>query len=304
MVRRLLLSAGVLCLLGAWLLARGPASGDAPGQFHKPYASKVVLVVLENTDAHKAREQKFLGLLAESGAYLANYRAITHPSQPNYVALISGSTEGVDGNSPARLDRPHLGQKLQSWMTYAEGYPSGTCDLNTRIGRYVRKHVPFLSFADVQDNADFCRQHITGFEQFAGAAKEHRLPSFSLVIPDLDHDAHDKPLRDADTWLERNFSDLIKDPDFRRNVLLIVTFDESDSTWLDRFTDGNKVFTVLWGDDILPGDVKAAYDHYDLLRTIEAIFDLAPLSTGDAKARPIGGVWRQRVPPVVAAGGA
>lgn len=295
MARKLLLSASALLILVASVVVTSMAVvGDEPGSFVKPSATKVVLVVLENTSADKARGEKFLGLLAASGAYLANYHAIAEHSQPNYIALVSGSSAGVDDNSPVRLDRAHLGQRLRSWMTYAEGYPAGTCDLSTAIGPYVRKHVPFLSFADVQDNKEFCRQHITGFDQFGVAARTHSLPSFSLVIPDLNHDAHDKPLRDADAWLERNFSDLIHDAEFRRDVLLIVTFDESDRKWPYLWGNRNRVYTVLWGDDVMPAEVKTRYDHYDLLRTIEAIFDLTPMSTEDAKARPIGGIWRRQ----------
>jgi len=292
--RKLLLSVALLAILAVWAFTRPPPVGDPPGEFHKPVATKVVLVVLENTSADKARAEKFLGMLADSGAYLANYHALAEHSQPNYLALVSGSMQGVEDNSPVKLDRPHLGQKLTSWMTYAEGYPGGTCDLRTTIGAYARKHVPFLSFADVQDNQDFCRAHIAGFDEFLIAARAHALPRFSLVIPNLDHDAHNKPLRDADAWLERNFAGLIADPEFRRDVLLIVTFDESDRKWWHFWGDRDRVFAVLWGEDVIPGEVRSRYDHYDLLRTIEAIFDVAPMATGDAKARPIGGIWRER----------
>lgn len=295
MLRKLLVAIALVAIAVVWGFSRTPPAGDPPGAFHKPAASKVVLVILENTHADKARAEKFLGKLAESGAYLANYHAFSfNHSQPNYVALISGSTEGVVDNSPVRLDRVHLGQKLKSWMAYAEDYPGGSCDLRPAIGLYARKHLPFLSFADVQDDKDFCREHITGFDQFLLAAKAQKLPSFSLVIPNLDHDAHNKPLRDADAWLEKHFSGLIADAAFRRDVLLIVTFDESDRKWWRTGNERNRVFTVFSGDDVIPGEVSTRYDHYDLLRTIEAIFDIAPMSTGDANARPIGGIWRQQ----------
>lgn len=294
MLRKLLLAAVLLAILVVWGVTRSPPAGELSAEFHKPVASKVVLVVLENTHADVARAGKFLGMLADSGAYLANYHAIAKHSQPNYVALISGSTEGVVDNSLVKLDRPHLGQKLKSWMAYAEGYPSGRCDLRPVIGAYARKHLPFLSFSDVQDNPDFCREHVTGFDEFLIAAKARTLPRFSLVIPNLEHDAHDKPLRDADAWLEKNFAALIDDPDFRREVLLIVIFDEGDGKWWHLPGDHDRVYAVLWGDDVIPGDVHARYDHYDLLRTIEAIFDVAPMATGDAQARPISGIWHQR----------
>jgi len=294
MLRKSLLSVALLAILAVWAVSRPPPDADPPGPFYKPLATKVVLVVLENTAADVARGEKFLALLARSGAYLANYHAVADHSQPNYVALVSGSMEGVVDNAPLRLDRAHLGQKLQSWRAYAEGYPTGSCDPSVVIGPYARKHVPFLSFADVQDDKAFCSEHITGFEQFLSDARAQRLPRFSLIIPNLDHDAHDKSLGDADAWLERNFAALIKDPQFRREVLLVVTFDEGHKAWWQFWKRRDQVYAVLLGDDVIPGEVNTRYDHYDLLRTIEAIFDIAPMSSEDAKARPIGGIWRQR----------
>jgi hypothetical protein len=277
------------------VLTKTPSDSNEPGQFRKPQATKVVLVILENTNADTAHDPKFpfLWRVAKEGAYLSNYYAIAHPSQPNYVALVSGSIKDVNGDSPSRLRRAHLGQKLPSWMSYAEGYPSGTCNTDPTIGPYVRRHEPFLSFADVQDDKDLCLNHVTGFDEFIATAHAHRLPSFSLVIPNLNHDAHDKPLRDADAWLEEQFGPLLDDAEFKRDVLLIVTFDENGARWPYLNHSNNTVYTVLWGSDVIPGsDVNTVYDHYDLLRTIEAIFDLSPMSTEDAKAHAIGGVWR------------
>lgn len=271
-----------------------PTDGAAQTESRTPYPAKVVLVILENqyADIAHKKELKFLWRLASEGVYLSNYYAVAHPSQPNYVALVSGSTEGVNGDSPARLDRAHLGHRLPLWMAYAEGYQSGTCDLSPQRENYVRRHLPFLSFADVQDNPDYCRRHITDFKSFVATAKAHQLPSFSLVIPDLSHDAHDGSLADADAWLGEQFDSLLEDADFRRDVILIVTFDENGAPWPYFNHDDNKVYAALWGDHVLQTDVKAVYDHYDLLRTIEAILAITPLSTEDSKAHAISGIWR------------
>jgi phospholipase C len=219
---------------------------------------------------------------------------VAHPSQPNYVALISGSTEGVHGDSPARLERPHLGQKLQSWMAYAEGYPKDGCDTRMTVGRYARRHVPFLSFADVQDNKNnICQEHIANFDDFIAAATAHHLPGFSLVIPNLDHDAHDWGLARADAWLEKQFRPLLDDAEFKREVILIVTFDENGSFWPYLNRKDNRVYTVFWGGPVIPNKTSdTVYNHYSLLRTIEAMFDIQPMASGDGKANVIEGIWR------------
>jgi Phosphoesterase family len=280
-----------------------PSGPTQPPESYKPtvpHAPKVVLVILENKSANevedfmRANNSAFLSRLRQEGAYLSQYYAVAHPSQPNYVALISGSIGGVDGDAPARLERAHLGQALPSWMAYAEDYPTGGCDTSTTIGRYARKHVPFLSFADVQDDKDgICRQHITGFDGFLKNARDHALPSFSLVIPNLDHDAHDWDLKDADVWLGDQFSLLLDDAEFKREVILIVTFDETDAWWSYLTQADNRVYTALWGDQVIPNTTSdAVYDHYSLLRTIEVMFDLAPMSSGDKEASVIEGIWR------------
>jgi phosphatidylinositol-3-phosphatase len=291
-------------LIGCTIPTKTPLrpAAENSGQLQKLHATMVVLVVLENKSRDEVLEyisptkKTFLGDLAKDGAYLSNYYAVAHPSQPNYMALVSGSVAGVVGDFPPEpIDRHHLGSKdmLQSWRVYAENYPGGPCDPNIGDKPYASKHVPFVSFKDVREDSNLCK-HIIDFTKFHDDVKASSLPSFSLVIPNLDNDAHDKPLGDADQWLKANFGKLIEDPDFKRNVLLIITFDENDTKWTKYFGDNdNKVFTLFWGDDVLPGKVEdAVYNHYDLLRTIEAIFNLPTMATDDGNARPILGVWK------------
>jgi len=276
-----------------------PSPLGEPAEFKQPSSTNVVLVILENKDADAAHDEQypFLWRLAKEGAYLSRYYALAHPSQPNYVALVSGSFEGVRGDSVRRLHRAHLGQKLDgSWMTYAEGYPRGTCDTREEIKEtaYVRKHVPFMSFADIQDDLDgICRRHISDIADFTKAARDHDLPKFSLVIPNLNNDAHDGSLAVADAWLNKQLGPFLDDPEFRRDVVLIVTFDEDGTRapYLSHRKD-NRVYAALWGRSVLPGDIAIAYNHYDLLRTIERILAVQPMAEHDRDARAIGGIWR------------
>ena len=279
------------------LLATGCATISTPVPaknavvpFTRPDIQHVIVVVLENKNAADALRQPFLTRLATEGALLDAYYGVAHPSQPNYIALISGSFADVSGNGNVTLTRPHLGDSLTkagvSWKSYAEGYPGG-CSLVKTSGRYARKHEPFLGFADVQRNEQGMCDRIVNADRFLEEVKSGALPRFSLYIPDLDHDAHDRPLAFADQWLSQTFGPLMTD-DFRRTTLLIVTFDEDDS----HSKHPNHIYTAFWGAGIRPGSVSHdVYDHYDLLRTIEAIFALDPLPTA-APARSIAGIWR------------
>ncbi|HSP14270.1 MAG TPA: alkaline phosphatase family protein [Thermoanaerobaculia bacterium] len=143
-----------------------PAKGQVPS-FSSPTIDRVFVVVLENKNADDALRQPFLGRLAAEGAYLANYYAVAHPSQPNYIALISGSVRGVRSDANVDLNRPHLGDALDTagiaWKSYAEQFP-GQCDLRRRVGRYVRRHEPFLSFVDVQRRPESCGRVVNAAE--------------------------------------------------------------------------------------------------------------------------------------------
>jgi phospholipase C len=251
----------------------------------------IVIVILENKNADDARSQPFMGWLANDGAYLAQYYAITHPSQPNYIAMVSGSTEGVPGDSNVTLDRPHIG-RFVTWKTYAENYPESGCHTEKQIGRYVRKHNPFISFADVADHEP-CR-NIVPFPHFADDFKSGNLPQLSLIIPNLDDDAHDKPIGFADDWLKATFNPLMADPNLWTDTLLVVTFDEDAKLLKTVGGDGNRVYMAFWGGTVAPHTViqDVSYDHYDLLRTIEEVFHVTPFAAGDAAAHPIGGIWK------------
>jgi hypothetical protein len=254
--------------------------------------TKIMTVVLENTNRAAALRQPFLASLAGQGALLTNFTGEAHPSQPNYIALISGSTFGVTSDRNVRLTGRHLGDLLEAkgleWKVYAEGYP-GNCFLGARAGTYVRKHVPFLSFENIQSNAARCARIVNATE-LARDVRDGRLPQYSLYVPDLNNDGHDTGIAYAARWLSTTFGPLLRDPKFTQGLLFIVTFDESRS----RAFGNNQVATILVGDAVKPGTVlDAAYNHYSLLRLIEDELHLGSLGQNDAHAAVITGFRRR-----------
>ena len=250
---------------------------------------RVFIVVLENEDADAALLQPMLASLAARGALLRDYYAITHDSQPNYVALVAGSTYGVQ-NDPITLNAAHLGDLLDargvSWKTYAEGYPGG-CFLGAATGLYVRRHVPFLSFANVQSDAARCAR-IVPASQLDADLQNRELPRFALYIPDLNDDGHNTSVAFAGAWLRDRFEPLLADPNFMAGLLFVVVFDEG------RVPGPNRVYCAFLGAGVRPGSVSfTRYDHYDLLRTIEEIFHTGTLQRLDDFATVISGIWRR-----------
>ena len=113
---------GVLLLLTATVWAAPPR--------------KIILIIFENTSYKDAVTQPFFANFADHGALLTNYFAIGHPSQPNYLAMVSGSTSNVADDGDVDLNSDHLGDLLEakgrSWHVYAEGFP-GQCNLKDRV---------------------------------------------------------------------------------------------------------------------------------------------------------------------------
>lgn len=268
-----------------------PANVAPPPPFPKeaPF-QKVFVVILENADGTAALEQPFLRELASRGALLTQSLFVARPSQLNYLALTSGSTHGVETNANVDLDVRHLGDLLEehgkTWKSYAEDYP-GNCFLGKSSGLFVRKHEPFLSYKNVQGDQERCGR-VVNAKELDGDIDAHKLPDFSLFIPNNRNNGHaPSDVEFADNWLKGAFSDRLKDPDFMKGLLFVVTFDESSK----RHTV--PIYTVLLGDGVQPGATSDfPYTHYSLLRTIEEAFGLGTLGQEDATAVPIGGVWK------------
>jgi phosphoesterase family protein len=263
--------------------------------------SSVLIIVLENQDYADVIADPYFASLAERGASFSDFHGIFHPSYANYLAMVSGRAYRTFGDHQRNLDDPTIADQLEAaahiqdgrppWRNYAEGYPGG-CMLGPGTGRYVRKHVPFLSFTSIQRSPERCRNIVPGTDFDGGDAS--LLPRYMFYSPDLDDDGHDPPfdrpagLLKASRWLERFLEPQLQNREFMRQTLTIVTFDESAATWRP---DDNHIYTVFLGAMVKPGTYPRSYNHFNVLRTIEDNFCLEPLAEGDGCAAPID-VWK------------
>lgn len=277
-------------LLLAAALACPAASAHAAPSFQK-----VVIVMLENANYENAIQQPFLKDFAARGALLTNYHGVGHPSQPNYIALAAGTHDGVSGDGNVTLDVRHIGDLLEAkgktWKAYAEGYP-GNCFLGSSDGAYARKHVPFLSFSNVTNDAARCANVIDG-AAFLSDVAAGTVPNYSFFVPDLNDDGHDTDVATADAWLAKTIGPLLKNEAFMKGTLVVITFDEDDYFIRNGVMVNNHVYAALYGDSVAPGGTTdTLYDHYSLLRTVEDGLGLGTLGQNDAQAAPIAGVWK------------
>ncbi len=258
-----------------------------------PRFTRVMTIVLENADYEDALKQPFLASLARRGALLTRFYAEAHPSQPNYIALVSGSTHGVGDDQDLTIDVRHVGDLLEAkglqWKVYAEHYPGG-CFLGAKADGYVRKHAPFLSFVNVQSDPGRCAR-IVAASTLAQDIRAGTLPDYSLYVPDSRNNGHNTSVSYADDWLSTTIGPLLQDPRFTTGLLLVVTFDEDEQIWF--LPSSNHVLTVLFGDAIQPGATSdKEYNHYSLLRLVEDRFGLGNLGENDATAPAITGIWK------------
>lgn len=268
-----------------------PAPSTARSQSVSPTASAakeiprpdhIVVVVLENTSYEQLvgrPEAPFLNSLERSGAFFTQSFAITHPSQPNYLALFSGSTQGVtDDSCPQTFTTGNLGHSLLdaglTFAGYSEDLPSvgyAGCD----AGQYARKHNPWADFSNLPTSVN---RPMSAFP-----ADPTALPTVSFVIPNLVHDLHDGTLAQADQWLHDRLGGYAAwAPE--HNSLLVITTDEDD------FTDVNRIATFIVGAHVVRGGFSQRIDHTALLRTIEDAYRLPRLGAS-ARAKPITAIW-------------
>lgn len=236
-----------------------------------PDYDHIVVVIEENHDYSKiigSSQAPYINSLAAGGELLTNYDAISHPSEPNYFALYTGSTFGIADDNHYSEPDPTLATILEGAGKTFTGYVDG--------GDTSYDHNPWESFpegASVEKD----------FSTFPSSTDFASLPTVSFVIPNVDDDMHTGTMQQGDTWLQANIGAYAQWAT-THNSLLVVTWDENDGT-----DDGNHIATILYGADVTPGSTNATlYNHYDLLSTLLAAYGLTgPRSA--ATAPPING---------------
>lgn len=252
------------------------AAGSLPRPDH------VVIVIFENKDYDQvigARRAPYLNSLANGGMNFTDSHAETHPSQPNYIALISGSMHGVEDNEcPHDLgDQPNLFRQLLdagfTAASYSEGMPSAGYK-GCESGDYARKHNPVPNFSNIPESSNL------PFSDFP--SDYSKLPTVSLVVPDLCNDMHDCNVSAGDDWAQQNMAGYAEWAK-THNSLLIVTFDE------DNGSNDNLIPTIFYGQMAPAGEFNQRIDHYNVLRTIQEMYGLPPLGES-ASSQTISGL--------------
>jgi acid phosphatase len=247
-----------------------------------PRFAHIVVVVEENraySDVIGSGQAPYINALARSGTLLTRSYGVRHPSEPNYLALFSGSTHGLtDDSCPHTYQGRNLGSQLRShglaFAGYSESLPS-VGYLGCSAGPYARKHAPWTDFANLPGSVG---RPLSRFP-----ADYRRLPRVSFVVPNVNNDMHDGSVAQGDRWLRRHLGGYVTWA-HRHNSLLVVTWDEDD------MSAGNHIPGLLVGAHVRHVRYRGRVDHYTMLRTIEAACRLPALGRA-ARRSPITGIW-------------
>jgi phosphatidylinositol-3-phosphatase len=227
--------------------------------------------------------RSYIHALAIRGVLFTQSYGVTHPSQPNYLALFSGTTHGVTNNAcPNSFDTDNLATRLLdsglSFASFAESLPD-VGNVNCSSGAYQRKHNPVSNWQGSRLAAGLNKRFADFPQDFS------QLPTVSFVIPDQNNDMHDGSFEAADDWLKTRIARYV-DWAMENNSLLILTWDE------DNYQADNHIVTIMVGPMVKDGGKSTQrINHYSILRTLLDFYDLPAL--GESKdAQAVTGIWK------------
>jgi phosphatidylinositol-3-phosphatase len=267
-----------------------------------PVPDHIVITILENHSYSQiigSTAAPFINSLANDtlSALFTDSHGIVHPSQPNYLILYSGSTQGVTNDS-VPPDHPfttdNLGRQLtdagKTFVTYSEDLPEVGYN-GAKSGYYARKHNPAANWMGTGEFqvSDTTNQPLTAFpsDNFS------LLPTVCYVVPNQANDMHNgadpERITTGDEWVANTLGNYIQWAK-ENNSLFILTFDEDDRS------HGNHIVTVFTGQMVKPGEYSDRIDHYAVLNTIENMYGLPFL--GDSLTHTIiSGCWKEKAVP-------
>ena len=292
----------ILLLTGTLFLAACGGGGTTlPPQRYTPRPgalpsfSHIFVIVMENTeygDIIGNSSAHYINSLANTYGLATQYYAVTHPSLPNYLALVGGDTFGITSDcTNCFVNAPNLVDALEAshktWRAYMEGLPS-PCFVGDAYP-YMQKHDPFVYFDDVRNNPTRCR-NIVPLTGLAGDLRAGTAPDFVWITPNMCHDMHDCSTATGDAWLSQEVPLILASSAWKQGGALFITWDEGTSNdGCCAYAAGGRVATLVISPVGKSGFQSAMpHDHYSLLRTIaDALHLTEPGHAADPATAPL-----------------
>jgi hypothetical protein len=297
------LLAAVLLTLSALVVSAtssSAATNEAP-----PHYKHIFYIVEENHSfsqiiGNPAAPQ--LNQLAGTYGLATDSFGTSHPSEPNYVAMVGGSDFGIKDDGPFTtnvVNQPSLADQLEgaglSWKSYSQSMPSagftGTCfpcNASDPSSLYASKHNGFLNFQSIQSNPAEMQKNVP-VEQLTTDLAQDAAPTFSLIVPDQCHDMHgtnDCPngaanVKVADDYAGQLVNQIMSSPAWHDGQnAIVLTFDEGvdNGGCCDANPGGGQIYTTVITSHGPRGlQYPAPINHYSILAAIEQMYGLGCL---------------------------
>jgi hypothetical protein len=215
----------------------------------------------------------YINSLASTYGLATDYAAISHPSLPNYIALTSGSDQGVtDDADPSshRLNVPSIFSQLPDGASRSleQDMPSNCAGSNS--GGYAVRHDPEAYYTNLGTE---CSAYDVPFSSAPDVTAR-----FTFVTPNLVNDMHDGTIADGDTFLQSYLPAVVATPQYLSgSTVIFITWDENSGS------SGNQVPCIVVSPYTHGVKDPTPYTHYSLLRTTEELLGL-PLLGNAASA--------------------
>lgn len=217
----------------------------------------------------------YINSLISKYGLATEYYATTHPSQPNYIALFSGSTQGITTNLSVDINAANVADQIESsgrtWKVFAQNVPlncytgSSAKDGPDGIGTYVRRHEPAISFLSISTNPTRCA-NITDFSHFDPASADYQ-----FIVPNLCNDMHDCTIAEGDAFLQSFVPNILNSAAWQQGGVLFLLWEEGTTS----AGGGGRIASIVVANNVAAGyQSSTRFTHYSLLRTIQDAWGL------------------------------
>jgi hypothetical protein len=310
-----------MVVTGVVLTGRAPGSayGTARAAGSVSHYDHIFVIVEENHNYNTIignRAAPTINQLAGTYGLATSYSGVADPSEPNYVAMIGGSSFGItsdDNYYTQTVSAASLVDQLEgaglTWKGYFQSMPypgyMGTCfparcnGVPDADALYASKHNGFVNFTPIQQSATE-QQKMVPVTQLVTDLASGQVPNFSFIVPDQCHDMHGAPPFCLDSGPTNSATDqgLVSDGDAYVGALVneitgSAMWSQGQNAVVMTFDEGNKladnVATVVITNHG-PRGLKdsTSYNHFSLLLTVEDAFGLPCLQHScDATVQPM-----------------
>lgn len=293
----------IFSLLGACAPFSAPPSDQnaaTPSTNSVPRLDHVVIITFENKEIQKIIGNPYMptfNMYARNNALLTQFYAVTHPSLPNYLAMIGGDTFNIKTDCRSCfVNAPSLPDLIEAsgrtWKTYQEDMEN-PCGLGSQDDHeYVQQHNPFVYFNPIRLDKARCQRSVVPLDSLEDDIKAGTLPNFIFITPNMCHNAHDCKLIVTDAWLMELLDRLI--PALQKessNYLIVLNWDEGKDNGsccgLPKAA-GGRIAVVLISPLVKNHfQDSTPYTHYSLLKTISKSWDVPYLGYAGQDSTPL-----------------